>query len=189
MVSHYTQVPSGIDGIETFHIELVAQNPLNSSLVISDIHLTSSPANAFTVTTPVSDITLEPYETQVILIPVVVTSPSAVTIDSVNFLFHKFFPCTQSLTRKGKRLYGTKAQRINPTYGKDSTLTVDVGRPRPRLRLDLIAVPEEVYAGEQVEISLQVENTGKVAVDTLQVVLNETLLRKRDSECVEYEHC
>lgn len=172
-----------IDRTETFHIELVATNPLNAPLIISDVGLSTSPAEGLDISS-VPEISLEPYESQTVLIPVVASKISTVTIDTVNFGFNRFFPCSQSLERQGKRLHATKAQRISPTYGKDSSLTVEVGRSRPRIQLELLDVPEEVFEGEQVEVSLRVKNSGKVAVDALQLGFSEMLIRRKDSEYI-----
>lgn len=43
-------------------------------------------------------------------------------------------------------------------------------------------MPEDMYEREAVEIDLRVRNTGKVAVENLQMILNEDVLRMKNSE-------
>jgi hypothetical protein len=167
--------------LEEFHIELTAMNPLNAPLVISDLTIQASPVDALAITA-IDDIELEPYETRTISIPVVASKTSTVTINSASFSFHRFFPCEQSLEQRGKRLHATKAQRITPTYGKDNSLVVEIGEPRPILCMEWEDLPEEVYAGEQVKAKLRVRNAGKVAVENVQLVLSDRVITMSDSE-------
>ena len=157
-------------------IELLAVNPLDAPLKISELTLVTSPAEPLTVT-PVADFELEPYESRVVPIQVVASTESTITITAASFLFHRFFPCSQSLERKGQRLHTTKAQRITPTYAKDSSLTVAIGQSRPRVELEWSETPEEVFVGEQVELRVRARNAGKVAVENLQLFMNEDVLR------------
>ena len=157
-------------------------NPLNAPLAISNLSLVTSPADALTVT-PVADFELEPYESRVIPIEVVAKERTTVSFASTSFLFHRFFPCTQSLERRGRRLHATKAQRVSPTYAKDTSLTVEIGESRPSFALEWVDVPDELFVGEQATVSLRVRNTGKVAVENLQLAISEDVLRLNHGEC------
>lgn len=160
---------------------MTATNPLNAPLVLSDLAIKTSPADALTITA-VDDIELEPYESRIISIPVVASKTATVTISSVSFSFHRFFPCEQSLEQRGKRLHATKAQRITPTYGKDNSLVVEIGQPRPILCIEWETLPDEVYAGEQVQAKLRIRNAGKVAVDNVQLATSDQVITILDSE-------
>jgi len=150
-------------------------------LALSDLKLiTSSPENL--EIDPIEEITLEPYESRTLSISVTARQTSTITIEAVSFSFHRFFPCTQPLEKRGQRLHGTKQQRVTPTYAKDTSLTVEVGRSRPRIEVDWPNMPEDMYEREAVEIDLRVRNTGKVAVENLQMILNEDVLRMKNSE-------
>ena len=89
-------------------------------------------------------------------------------------MYHRFFPCTQSLRKRGKRLHATKAQRLKPTYADDATLTIDVGESRPQLIADLLDVPVVLYAGEIVEAVIRLKNVGRGAIEEVQLLMNET---------------
>lgn len=164
-------------------MELVATNPLNAPLVIANLRLQASPSASVDIP-PIEEITLEPYESKVIAVPVTVSSPSSITFDSVSYMFHRFFPYTQSLEKRGKRLHATKEQRITPTYAKDTSLTVEVGESRPKLVAEWEGIPEETYEGEEVEVVLKVTNTGKTAVKEVQIVSTEDgVLRLKEGGC------
>lgn len=160
---------------------MTATNPLNAPLVLSNLSIQTSPEDALTVTA-VDDVELEPYESRIISIPVLSPRMTTVTISSVSFSFHRFFPCEQSLEQRGKRLQATKAQRITPTYGKDNSLVVAIGRPRPTLCIEWEEMPDEVYAGEQVQAKLRIRNAGKVAIEDVQLVASDQVLTILDSE-------
>ena len=115
---------------------------------------------------------MEPYETRSILLPITLASaPSTISmhdaikqsaVSSVSFRFNRFFPVTQSLARRGKRLHATKAQRLNATYGADTSLRIEIVPPRPRIRAEWVDLPSTAYEGEEVRIGLRVELVGGV---------------------------
>jgi hypothetical protein len=170
-------------------MELMAANPLNATLVLKDITVNIDGADDVSVET-VSELVLEAYETRLITIAVTVNKATTVTITHATFLFHRFFPCIQSLLRKGKRLHATKAQRINPTYGTDTTLTVEIKAARPSLAVELTGVPDVLYEGEEVEGMLRMTNTGRVTVEDVWLMLSEAgvvrLRRKSMWNCVSF---
>ena len=171
--------------VEVWHVALVASNPLNAPLILANITVLTEPSQDLTIEI-IPDLTLEPYETRFLSIPITATAPTTITITSVSFSFHRFFPCTQSLTRRGKRLHATKAHRLTPTYGTDTSLTVEIGAARPLLRVELDNEPEAVFEGEQVEMGLRLHNNGKVAVGRIQLVSSDMdILRLRE----EYSEC
>ncbi|WRT65667.1 uncharacterized protein IL334_002612 [Kwoniella shivajii] len=165
---------------ETFQVELVAVNPLNSPVVLTDITLTIDPTEDITVET-ISEISLEPYETRVISLSVTPSWASTIHLSNVTFLFHRFFPCVQALTKKGRRLHGTKAQRLNPTYAEDTSLTVNVTSSRAGLHVELEGFPDRAYAGEEVEGRIRLFNRGKTQVENVGMIWNHVgLIRRKE---------
>ncbi|WVF67170.1 hypothetical protein IAT40_001916 [Kwoniella sp. CBS 6097] len=156
---------------EAFQVELVATNPLNAPVALSDLTVTFESSEQVNVET-IEELPLEPYETRVISLSVTPTSATTLRLSQVTFLFHRFFPCVQDLHRKGRRLQTTKAQKLTPTYAEDTSLTVDVAPTRAILGVEVVDVPETVYAGEEVEGSIRVVNRGKVGVHDLRMIWN-----------------
>jgi hypothetical protein len=156
---------------EVMHVELLAVNPLNCPLSLSNLHITTDCPDDVSVK-PISDVQLEPYESLVILAEITANKPTTFTVTSVEYVFHQFFPCSQLLARKGKRLNATKAHRLTATYAADTSLTVTVEPSRPSLRASFQGLPHELYEGEEVEGVIQLENVGKVAVDHVQFLAN-----------------
>ena len=155
---------------ETFEVHLVVRNPLNAQLTLSDIKLNTSELLHIP---EITDIDLSPYEARTVIFPVTATQPSTISITSISFMFHRFFPCTQPLGKRGKRLFGTKQQRLTPTYAKDTSLTIEIGASRPRIRALLKGVPDQLYHGETVSCNFIIENTGSLPVESLEMFINE----------------
>jgi len=153
---------------ETLHAELWASNPLSTALVVSDITVSVDGAAADVET--IKEVTLEPYETRVISVGITPKAAGAFTISAASFRFHGFLPITQSLERRGKRLHATKAQRLTPTYAKDTTLTVNAVEGAPRVVVTLHGVPDQLYEGEVVDATITLHNAGKSEVENVQAV-------------------
>ncbi|KIR27984.1 hypothetical protein I309_02978 [Cryptococcus deuterogattii LA55] len=170
---------------ESFTVELVATNPINAPLFLSDITLTFNPSDSVTVS-PVYEITLDPYETRAICVNIIAndapSTNSVIRLLEVSFKFHKFFPCTQSLERKGRRLQATKAQRLAPTYAADTSLSLSIIAERPRLDVDLVGIPDKMFAGEEVEGVIRVKNIGRKVVRDLKMIwTKEVLIRRKEN--------
>jgi hypothetical protein len=159
--------------IDTFQVELTAVNPLNTPLILTNLTLSTGESESLDIETIPEVINLKPYETRKILIHITAHRPGTIEITSVSFLFHRFLPCTQSLIKKGKRLHATKAQRIGASYRRDTSLTVDVGIEGVRMDVRLEGIPEDLYEGEAVEGVLLVKNTGKRAIEGIQLLISE----------------
>ncbi|WVO13310.1 hypothetical protein L204_100923 [Cryptococcus depauperatus] len=170
---------------EQFTVELVATNPLNASLIISNLSLAFSPSDCTSILSP-NSITLDPYETRTISILVTITLPSttsSIKLVGVSYKFHDFFPCNQTLERKGKRLHTTKNQRVTPTYAQDTSLTLTILPERPRITVELLSLPQEIYTGEQVECILKIKNIGRKSIGALDMIWNEeVIIRKKDTK-------
>ncbi|WWC87846.1 uncharacterized protein L201_002743 [Kwoniella dendrophila CBS 6074] len=179
LLSHERRIVVGVD--ETFQVELEATNPLNAPLALKDITIAFDDTAEINVET-ISEISLDPYETRTISISVVPLSSTTLKLTNVSFLFNRFFPCTQSLIRKGKRLHGTKAQRITPSYAEDSSLTIHVTSSRAGLYVELQGIPDILYKGEEVQGTLRLVNRGKLDISDIGMIWNEygVIRRKQD---------
>ncbi|WVQ94767.1 hypothetical protein IAU59_001848 [Kwoniella sp. CBS 9459] len=176
-----TRVVVGVG--EPLSVELVATNPLNAPLVLSDLTVSFDASEEDVEVETIEEISLEPYETRVISLTVTPGSATTLHLSQVTFLFHRFFPCVQSLGRKGRRLHATKAQKLTPSYAEDTSLTVHVTPSRAILGVELIDIPETVYAGEEVEGSIRVVNRGKVGVQDLEMMWSHYgVVRRRASD-------
>lgn len=152
---------------EEFTVELVAENPLNAPIVISDLTLDlDGDADISTR----EEITLDAYESRQIVLTVTPKSAGALTVKAARFTFHRFLPIVQSLERRGRRLHATKAQRLTPTYAADTSLTVHVENTTPRVIAHIIGVPDVVYAGEVVDAELRLRNSGTLPVEDVQLL-------------------
>ncbi|WWD16547.1 hypothetical protein CI109_100974 [Kwoniella shandongensis] len=176
----------GID--EPFTVELVATNPLNAPLTLTNLTVSFDPTDEVEVET-IADLYLEPYETRWVSLSVTARKPTTLRLSKASFMFHRFFPCDQSLEKKGKRLQATKAQRLKPTYAEDTSLTIAVLPARARVEAELIGVPDVVYEGEAVEAELKIRNAGKVGVEDLRVIWSEYgMVRRKRVESDDTEH-
>jgi len=157
-----------------FHAELIATNPLNCPLALTNVRITADSDDLSTES--LSEVILEPYETRIISLPITATKPGTITIKSVKFDFHRFFPCEQPLARRGRRLHATKQQRVEPTYANDTSLNVEIQQARPFISARLEGVPDDMFdmfVGEQVEGTLVIRNEGKIAFGGVQLFVNE----------------
>ena len=155
---------------ESFTVDLVARNPLAVEVVLSDLRLTTEPPIDISL---IDEINLRPQEARTISFRIVPSEIASYTITSISFLFHNFFPCTQSLAKRGKRLHATKVQRLKPAYAADRSLTIEVGPSRPRLAAH-INCPSEMFLGEVVERTLLVENVGITPIYSLDLFTSES---------------
>lgn len=99
--------------------------------------------------------------------------PGMMTIKTVKFDFHRFFPCEQPLGRKGRRLHATKQQRVDPSYANDTSLTIEIQQAKPTISARFDGFPDTMYVGEQVGGMLEIRNEGKTAFGGVQLCLNE----------------
>lgn len=151
---------------------MLASNPLNAPLILSDITLVLDPADDVEAET-VQDITLDAYEVRPIGISVTAKKTGSISVTAVSFRFHGFLPYSQSLRKRGKRLGATKAHKLQPTYADDRSLTINVQEAIPCLRAEMLDWPQELYEGEEVDVTLRLRNTGSVPVQDLSLRLNE----------------
>ena len=89
------------------------------------------------------------------------------------FAFHKLLACRQPLTRRGKRLHTTKAQRLTPTYAPDTSLAVSIRPPRPNLAVSVDGLPLALGQGESRQVEIELKNTGGAAMKALRVLASD----------------
>lgn len=154
---------------ETLLVELLATNPLNAPVLLADLTLQVEGEADVEL---LNEVSLEPYETRCVALSLTPKAAGPVTVKSASFRFHGFLPVVESLERRGRRLQATKAQRLTPTYAKDTTLTVHVEAAAPRIAAELSAIPSSVFAGEIIAAEIQLRNSGTVAVEDVQLVTN-----------------
>jgi hypothetical protein len=154
-------------------VSLTAVNPLNTPLSLTNLTLSATPSENLTIET-IPEVTLEPYESRVISFSMISPVPTTIEIQSASSLFHRFLPHIQPLKRKGRRLFGTKAQRLETAYGEDQSLVVDVVTARAGIEVELEVGEEELWEGEEVEGVLRIRNNGKFGVEAVHVLSNET---------------
>jgi hypothetical protein len=152
------------------HVELIASNPLNCPLTLSSVTIALDPPIQGAEIASTDDLLMEPYETRSILLPISLPSSapatndaspiSSFTVSTVSFRFNRFCPVTQLLAKRGKRLHASKAQRLNATYGPDTSLKVELAASRPRIRAEWVYLPAAAYEGEEVHVGLRIELIG-----------------------------
>ncbi len=99
--------------------------------------------------------------------------PGRITLSSINFLFHNMLPCRQLLAKRGKRLFSTKQERLEPSYAKDDSLTIQVISSRPRLCIDWQDPPQHLLEGECHHFGLTLTNKGQNRVTDLEWIAGE----------------
>jgi hypothetical protein len=155
-----------------FQVELVATNSLNCQLALTNVRVTVSGVDDV-ATESLTEVVLDPYETRLISLPIKVSEPGTITIETVKFDFHRFFPCEQPLSRRGRRLHTTKQQRITPTYATDTSLNVEIQSARPLISASLKGLPQMIFVGEEVAGTLEIRNEGTVAFQGVQIFASE----------------
>lgn len=174
---------------ETFHLELLARNPLHATLLLADLEirfsgLEDSPVDGVSI--PKQEIELQPLSEQSvsltsecsthqliaaqIRIPITCSANASFRITSVSYILNGTLKCTESLQRQGKRLSETKEHRLEPTYAQDKSLDVLVRDPIPRLDIDLTSLPTDLHAGETVTCDIAISNTSAVNVPDLHLI-------------------
>lgn len=142
---------------------------------LSKVTVTLDPPVEAAIIGSIEDISLDAREARLISVPITIPPPvasssiatadSEVRITAVSFLFNRFFPVLESLSKRGKRLHATKEQRLTASYARDSSLDVFVVPPRPRIRAEWVELPEWLYEGETRKIGLKLRAEGRAVRD------------------------
>lgn len=98
------------------------------------------------------------------------TKEGTFTVKGVSFRYNRNLASTESLSRRGDRLYATKAQLLEPTYAEDSSLKIAVKPPQPILQVVGEDAVLELYAGETRNLALTLINAGSQSLRDLRVL-------------------
>jgi hypothetical protein len=93
-------------------------------------------------------------------------------IDAVNFRFHGLMQQKETLTGRGKRLFETKAQLLEPTYSKDDSLAVKIVDRLPRLSARITPRDNMTMSGGQAMWKLELSNTGTEQISGIELNSN-----------------
>lgn len=176
LLSSGSEVQVKVD--EPFNVHLTATNPLNTAVNLESItliatHTDGTPIEEQTLEVHAIDsVQLEPSETREITIEAILRNPETVRISQVQYVFHNTFTAQQNLKRRGRRRFDTKQARLTPMYAEDTTLDI-IGRSQmPSLKVVPSYTSCELLAGEVTELSVQLVNTGRVAIDRVELLVN-----------------
>ncbi len=160
---------------EPFFLCLVASNPMNAAIKISRLTVevdsldTDGQATGIEVES-VDDFDLAPLETRELNVRITSATAGSYRMSSVTFLFHDMLPCKQSLKKKGKRLFGTKQERLEAAYAQDTSLDISIGSAAPNIQVDLDALPSILLHGELRSVPVTFTNTGTLRINRLEVL-------------------
>lgn len=176
---------------ETFYLELLAHNPLDTPLVIGDLQVETDAEEGVVEIDAPQGIELgvrefrrvSPFELNFrsmpsvsdlvllqIYVAVVVKSLVTFKFTQLSFRFNGLFPCSENLGGNRKRLNETREQLKTPTYSEDSSLVVTIRSPVPYLSVSVEEIPDFLFAGETRQTSISVTNTGQVPLKDLQAL-------------------
>ncbi|SCZ90825.1 BZ3500_MvSof-1268-A1-R1_Chr1-3g02288 [Microbotryum saponariae] len=154
---------------QTFYLELLVTNPLNASLAVGGVQI-SSDSSSIEMEAP-QEIELSPRETKRIYVPMRAHQLGPITFTHISYRFIDLLPCVEELQGRRKRLNATPEQQKGIVYTDDrSMLTVEIRAPVPSLSIDLKFLPQTMYAGELKATSVRVTNIGHVALVGLQTM-------------------
>ncbi|PWN52637.1 hypothetical protein IE53DRAFT_384894 [Violaceomyces palustris] len=169
---------------ETFWIELIATNPLNTRIKITNVrpHIKEETSGDKElqmdeqpdgiVAESLAILELEARESRVIAIPVKSSKPGKFRGVAVSFLLEDLLPLKEVLEKKGKRLTATKAQRMEPAYAQDQSLVITIHEPKPVLSVDIKDRFTFLGLGEEKTVALILENEGTVPLTDLRVLVD-----------------
>lgn len=151
---------------------LLARNPINASITISDVALafTSQDADADFVVETKARIVLGPMALKSLSLPCTMNREGKFRLSAVTYRLEGLVPCRESLTKRGPRLHATKAQLVTPTYGEDTSLDVSVENAGPILRADITRLPSGVLAGETARSHIKFHNAGVESLHSLRIL-------------------
>ena len=93
------------------------------------------------------------------------------TFTNLSFSFLGLLPASESLSVRGRRLQETAAQRRSKVYAPDVIPSVNVVAKEERLSAHFTdAVAQTLINGEQVHLSLRIENEGSKSIDDVWLV-------------------
>ncbi|GLB36017.1 putative ER-Golgi trafficking TRAPP I complex 85 kDa subunit [Lyophyllum shimeji] len=154
---------------ETFWIDLVLQNPLDTDVNLSNLTVLvedsrakePSSSAAFAEVETISDVLLGPKESRMVPIGVKSTRAGSLVITHATYDFLSLLPCSESLASRGRRLHDTPPQRQKPTYAPDRIIKVEVEEVPHKLLVDFVDNERLVLVqGERKRLKLWFSNAG-----------------------------
>ncbi|KIY45752.1 hypothetical protein FISHEDRAFT_66805 [Fistulina hepatica ATCC 64428] len=164
---------------QTFWIDLVLRNPLNTDVTLSNVTVRvresnsddASSSKAIVEVGIIDQIILGPKDSCTIPISVKAIQPGTFIFTHVTYDFLQLLPCTESLSSRGKRLHDTPVQRQKPNYAPDIMQTVEVADADHSLSAIFIDdCPPTLIQGEMQRMTLHVTNSGRMNVGEVWLV-------------------
>ncbi|CEH13767.1 Protein with predicted involvement in meiosis (GSG1) [Ceraceosorus bombacis] len=160
---------------ESFHIQVLVRNLLSTSLTLESASvgfelLQGEKVDAQCVhVESIGNVELGPDESRLIVFEARSSKPQSLRANRVEYLFAGAVPMSQRLHKRGKRLNATREQRVAPlpVYAPDESLAIHVLEAQPALSVQMTQIRDVIGLGEEVEVSLQITNTGSVELTEL----------------------
>ncbi|KAF5384925.1 hypothetical protein D9615_001402 [Tricholomella constricta] len=154
---------------ETFWVDLVLRNPLDTEVNLSNLTVTvqefeatdPSSSTAFVEVETIGDLVLGPEESRTVPIYIKSTRAASLIFTHATYDFLALLPSTESLASRGRRLQDTPAQRQKPTYAPDINIKIEIEEVNHKLVVDFVDDDRLVLAqGERKQLKLWLSNTG-----------------------------
>ncbi len=164
---------------ERIAVRLRLRNPLACQASIShlkvEVSLDSASEQSDGVETPpAAPFTLAAGEARDVELYVTAKQVGNLRISAVTFTLQDELPVRQALDgKKGKRLNQTRAHKLEPTYGPDTTLTCSIGQPRPVVQLSVTEWPSSMLLGEEFACTLSIANISDLPAKEVAIFLAE----------------
>lgn len=162
---------------ETFWIDLVLQNPLDTEINLSNFTAVvqeetgTSSSEAPAQTEVINQVVLAAKEKKKISLSIKPLKPTALIFHQVTFNFLSLLPTSEPLSYQGQRLHNTPAQRQVATYAPDTHFVLDVVEAHHRLTADFSDEQISLLQGEYGDLRIWLSNTGINPITELWVVV------------------
>lgn len=161
------QIPLG----ETFAVRLSLKNPLSTPMVLSDVSLDLSPADAFEVK-PLS-VTVPPKSSIVVMLQAAALRPGHFAVDRVRWTLREAgLSVRQAIQKPGPLLHKTLPQRAKRERAEDKSLKFEVVPPFPLLALSIDGLSDEILQGQLVLVALTLKNEGSSTATNIAIKSN-----------------
>ncbi|KZP10535.1 hypothetical protein FIBSPDRAFT_1051266 [Athelia psychrophila] len=163
---------------ETFWIDLVLRNPLDTEVNLSNLTVTvqeaastSNSALSQVEVEIIDDVVLGAKETRTIPVAITALRAGPLTITHACYDFLSLLPATEGLASRGRRLHDTPLQRQTPTYAPDVAMEVEVEEASQKLLANFVDDSRLVLAqGECKRMDMWISNIGTRVVGEVWLV-------------------
>ncbi|KDN47718.1 hypothetical protein K437DRAFT_267765 [Tilletiaria anomala UBC 951] len=166
---------------EPLRVRLSLQNSLACTISISSLRIHGSwqdeemeAGESNLAETTVSEVTVRPFESRWVDVELVPKHAGKLLLHTITFILNENVPIRQALTKRGKRLNKTRAQKLEPTYAEDATLRVTITDARPTVALDVQQWQPSLLEGEEVKYQLSLRNISGLDVKHLGIFIQDT---------------